>query len=91
MTWDEWESGYVVARMWHCGDEYCNCLEPRIEQVSPNREAGYPWVRRETLWTGTFVSTGESGLDWPDGVTYDSLVEEMGQAARNFPVSRWVL
>ena len=88
MTPEEWESGYVVALVWYCGDDDCACYQPLIEQVSPNHKVGYPWVRRETLWSGTFVSTG---YGWPDEVTYESLVHELKQAAKDHPVTRWVL
>ena len=90
-TLQEWESGYVVAYVWYCGDEECACYQPVIQQVSPNREAGYPWVRREALWSGTWVTTAGIWGEWPDGVTYDSLVEELKQAAKDYPGARWLV
>ncbi len=45
----------VIAYMWYCGDD-CNCSEPIVERVTPNLEVGYPWVRRENLWSGDFRS-----------------------------------
>lgn len=91
MTVQEWAAGYVVAHIWFCGDEECACYQPRVEQVSPNREAGYPWMRRETLWEGTFVTTEGTWGGWPDGIDFGALVSELKQAAQEYPVTKWVL
>lgn len=86
ITLDAWEMGWQVAEVWYCDDDECACYQPRIEQVSPNREAGYPWIRRETLWEGTFVSTGVFG--WPEDVTYASLEDELREALKSYPDAR---
>lgn len=52
----EWNRPRIVASMWWCGDEVCNCTQPQIELRKPNHEAGYPWVRIVGLWKGTFHS-----------------------------------
>lgn len=54
---ERWRTSEVVAYVWWCGDEQCDCTEPVIVRVTPNLEAGYPWVRREALWTGQFLSS----------------------------------
>lgn len=53
---NEWLKSKVVASVWWCGDEYCDCTEPVIERISPNFRAGYPWIQREPLWTGKFLT-----------------------------------
>jgi hypothetical protein len=83
----DWNAGYVIAKIWDCGDPECDCIQPRIERVSPNHETGRPWMRRETVWAGTFVSTGYG--DWPEGVTFESLVEELTEACKEYPDAIW--
>lgn len=63
--WERWETVWIEAYIWQCGgifrsmDDPCDCREPRIDRLSPNREGGYPLVHRETLWSGTFKSDAE--------------------------------
>jgi len=87
----EWVKGRTEARIWWCGDYECDCIQPRIERVTPNREAGYPWIRRETLWEGTFVSTGQDSSGYPDGVTYESLIEELREASKAYGDGVWLV
>ena len=55
-------SSRLVATIWCCGDEVDGlCYEPQIDRVTPNTEVGYPWVRREAVWRGTFVNEPEPG------------------------------
>jgi len=54
-----WETPRLYAHIWWCGDEVCNCTQPEVEEIRPNREAGYPWVHRVALWKGTFCSDAE--------------------------------
>jgi hypothetical protein len=56
VSYRQWQAGYVVARLWWCGDGECDCTQPVIERVNPNLQAGYPWVHRENLWEGEFVT-----------------------------------
>lgn len=51
-----WEDTYEESYIWYCGDEICDCYQPVIEEVSPNRKAGHPWVKRRRVWEGTFFS-----------------------------------
>ena len=51
-----WHDTRLVARIWWCGDEECDCTQPVIERITPNLEAGYPWIRREALWSGEFLT-----------------------------------
>lgn len=53
-AYQRWLEPQVVASIWWCGDEYCDCTEPVIERISPGTR--YPWVRRERLWEGTFLT-----------------------------------
>jgi hypothetical protein len=52
-----WQQTWLVASIWYCGDEdFCDCSQPVIELVYPNRQVGPPWVHRERVWEGTFHS-----------------------------------
>lgn len=53
---ERWMTSRLIARLWYCGDEECDCTQPVIERITPNVEAGYPWIKRETLWEGKFLS-----------------------------------
>ncbi len=53
---EAWNTERVVAEMWWCGDAVCDCTQPIIDRITPNRDAGYPWIRRERLWDGSFHS-----------------------------------
>jgi len=53
---ERWRSARIVAELWTCGDDDCDCYEPRIERITPNLDAGYPWIRRELLWSGDYHS-----------------------------------
>lgn len=79
MNQSDWVKERTEARMWWCGDYDCDCVQPHIERITPNREAGYPWIRRDVIWEGTFVCQ-DSG--YPEGVTYETLVEELLAACR---------
>ena len=59
----DWRKTWVVASVWYCGDEYCNCTQPQIEIVRPNLKASYPWIQRERIWEGTFRTDGEGSQD----------------------------
>ena len=54
----EWQKEWLIAELWNCGD-ICNCYNPQITKISPNRKAGYPWVIREQVWEGDFISGPE--------------------------------
>ena len=56
---EEWQSEWLVAHTWWCGDEECDCTQPLIERVAPNLSFGYPLTRRERLWEGDFVSEAD--------------------------------
>ena len=77
--WADWETERTVAHIWWCGDDECDCIQPVIERITPNREAGYPWIRRETIWAGTFVSRGSY---WTDGPDDDALEKELQAACQ---------
>lgn len=68
----DWLRTKLVARLWWCGDEVCDCYQPMIERMRPNLAAGYPWITRERVWEGTFDSGGEH---------LDRLRAELRQAA----------
>lgn len=75
MTKHEWEKTWIVAHIWHCGDE-CECRQPKVERVAPNQHAGYPWTLRQTLWEGPFHS-GPEMEEWEE-IT-KALAEEAGR------------
>ena len=52
----------VYASIWWCGDDVCDCYQPQIETIEPNIIAGPPWLKRERIWHGEFVS-GPCGDD----------------------------
>jgi len=54
--YESWAETKVLGQIWHCGDEECDCSQAVIERISPNTDAGYPWIRRERLWEGKFYS-----------------------------------
>lgn len=68
MSREDWGQAKVVAELWRCGDDVCDCSQPKVYRQGPNRRAGYPWVTRELLWAGTFRTDGE-------GPTPDDLEE----------------
>lgn len=51
-----WAATRLEARLWWCGDDVCCCYQPQIDLLTPNLGAGYPWIRREEVWRGTFIS-----------------------------------
>lgn len=73
----DWAQPRIVASIWWCGDEWCDCTQPVIERITPNREVGYPWIRRETLWSGKFLScTSEHTEEERDRLQHEPLREE---------------
>jgi hypothetical protein len=74
---EEWRRNRLIASIWDCGDDWCGCTRPQVERITPNLESGYPWIRRETLWEGTF-ETGE-------GVTAQQL-DELKEAATRYQI-----
>jgi hypothetical protein len=79
-----WAQSSVHAGVWWCSDEHCDCVQPVIERITPNHRAGYPWVHRERLWEGTFVSRS---YGYPDGVSDDTLLAELRQACEQRGIS----
>lgn len=63
---ERWEHPKIVGEMWSCEDDYCDCHQPQIDRITPNREAGFPWIKRERLWTGTFKTDGEMDGLWEE-------------------------
>ena len=53
-----WHSRRLIAYLWWCGDYICDCTQPKVEEIRPNLDAGYPWVCRTVLWEGIFLSGG---------------------------------
>jgi hypothetical protein len=61
----EWAEPRLVAELWWCGDDWCDCTKPQIVRITPNTDAGYPCVRRELIWEGEFLA--ETWLyDWDE-------------------------
>lgn len=55
----EYKKTRIVAEIWNCGDDVCDCNQPQIHRITPNDNCGYPWIKRERLWEGTFQTDGE--------------------------------
>lgn len=89
VPWEKWDKSYVVAEIWDCGDEECDCIQPVINRATPNRTAGYPWIKWERLWEGTFVTQGGIWGGMPEGVTYETLVEDLRAATAEYPEAEW--
>lgn len=71
-----WLDTRLEARIWWCGDEYCDCTKPVIERITPNLQAGHPWVHRETVWEGRFLTdTGTYSLAAREELQYAPLRE----------------
>ena len=47
---------YMVAEIWHCGDEVCDCYQPQITLIKPHNPPMPPWIVREQRWAGAFFS-----------------------------------
>ena len=55
---EPWDAGCIQAHIWHCGDDTCDCYQPRIDHLVPihHPSLGRPGYRIETLWEGSFIS-----------------------------------
>ena len=80
----EWETTYLIGSMWCCDDEACNCHQPIIELVTPNRKEGFPYTKRDRVWEGTSKSD-------PDYSELCSLWWELREACyrRGVPCLEW--
>lgn len=76
---ESWLKKWLVAEIWNCNDEYCDCHQPQISRVSPSFKAGYPWVKRERIWEGTFISA-------PSLREYRRLERELSEAKERFEI-----
>lgn len=54
----------LEARVWYCGDDYCDCTQPVI--AWRYREPGNMAYRTVAIWEGTFVSREFGDPDDPD-------------------------
>ena len=54
-----WRKPRRVAEVWWCGDEVCDCQQAQVVDITPNLDAGYPWIKWERVATGTFFTDGE--------------------------------
>jgi len=54
-----WRTTRRIAEIWWCGDDVCDCEQAVVDDISPNLDVGYPWIRRERVATGTFFTNGE--------------------------------
>ena len=53
----------IVAEVWWCGDEVCDCTQAQITARYANVKAGGNWIVPRVLWTGTFFPEGQSGAE----------------------------
>jgi hypothetical protein len=56
VAYSEWAVPRLVAELWWCGDDRCDCTQPQIVRLTPNTVMGYPWVHREAVWEGEFLT-----------------------------------
>ncbi len=73
---------HLVAYIWWCGDYDCDCVQPRIDRITPH-EDGYRWNRCETIWEGTYVSLASG---YPEDVTYETLEDELRSACQEYGI-----
>jgi hypothetical protein len=45
-----------VARVWWCGDDYCDCTQAEVVDITPTHGR---FVRTERVAAGTFFTDGE--------------------------------
>lgn len=85
-----WNEIRVVAYLWWCGDDVCDCTQPCIDQLSPNRQAGYPWIHRDNLWSGKFITDSwEYSPEDRERLHYAPLREECQR--RGIPIPAFAL
>lgn len=65
---------YLVAEIWGCGDEVCDCYQPQITKILPHVPPRPPWIRREKVWEGTFHSQ-------PEPEEWEQMKRELREAA----------
>lgn len=64
------------ASVWWCGDETCDCTQPKIERLTPNHRAGYPWICREEVWSGKFLTaTGDYSAEEREALQFAAFRE----------------
>ena len=76
---EQWLETYLEARLWYCEDEECDCHQPQIDRVMPNHEAGYPFIQRQRLFSGTFYSR-------PSGTEMAELKEQLAFEAKRLGI-----
>lgn len=64
---DDWTAnvptdGKLVATVWWCGDEYCDCTQAQIQHWVRNQN-DTRFVPGTTLWWGTFHTDGTGWVD----------------------------
>ena len=71
----DWQSTKIIAQVWNCGDEICDCNHGVIERITPNESSGYPWIKREMIYDGIFHSNGEG---------YNEIEKDLKEAVDRF-------
>ena len=57
----------LVGYVWYCGDEWCDCSEPRINSYKPGDFNGPLMLNPKRVWSGTFQTDGDG---WRDANQY---------------------
>ena len=70
---EQWKRPKVEARIWHCGDDFCNCCLPMIERITPAKK--WPLIKRERLWEGSLHSQ-------PEPAEWKKQLAELARAAK---------
>jgi len=70
---------YLIAELWWCGDETCDCVQPQITLITPNHPYYPPWIKRETKWMGTYHSQ-------PEPEEMEQMKQELREASKKFGI-----
>lgn len=79
-NYNRWLTPRLEAYIWFCGDLDCDCSQPMIEHIEPNLRAGYPWIKREHVWKGTYRA--EASMS-----EYKDQVIELRKACKRYGVA----
>lgn len=80
-TADVPEGGRLRGQVWWCGDDYCDCTEPKVEHGTFD---GRFW-RWSQQWAGTFQTDGEGQNEpneWKDAPMSSTELNRMAQHLR---------
>ncbi len=71
---------YLRAYLWWCGDEVCNCYQPKIELVKPRQWSHLQVYDFKLLWAGDFHSE-------PEMQEMQDMILELQSKAREYGIT----